>query len=207
MLTLAILCGGQSSRMGQDKALMPFLDRPLIQRVVDRLSPLASEVIISASDPAKYSYLGFPIHQDIYPDCGSLGGLYTSLVFAGNPLVAAVACDLPFANRNLFAHEVELISDSYSDVVIPLTLNGLEPLHAVYRREACLPVIKKALDAGNLKMIDWFVGMKVIEIPPSDILKFDPKGLAFWNLNTPEEFASAEEYILRLDKKKTKTHY
>jgi molybdopterin-guanine dinucleotide biosynthesis protein A len=197
MLTLAILCGGKSSRIGQEKGLLPFLGRPLIQRILNRLSLLAREVIISANDPTKYSFLGLPIHADIYPDCGSLGGLYTCMVHAKNPLVAAVACDLPFASQALLAYEISLLVKEKADAVVPRSPDGLEPLHAVYRRETCLPIIEKALDDGRYKMIGWFPEAKVIEIPHLKILEFDPDGLAFLNINTPEEFIRAEQIARR----------
>ena len=146
MISLAVLSGGNSSRMGQDKGLMPFLGRPLIQRGLERLSSFADEVFISTNQPQKYAFLGLPTHTDILPNCGSLGGLYTSLLVAKYPLVAAAACDLPFVNQGLFNHAISLLSGSDADVVIPCTSHGLEPLHAVYRRETCLPIIKKAMD-------------------------------------------------------------
>jgi molybdopterin-guanine dinucleotide biosynthesis protein A len=184
MLSLALLSGGKSGRMGQDKALMPFLGRPLILRILERLAPFADEVILTVNHPAEFAFLGLPLHTDILPDRGALGGLYTSLSLAKSPLVAVVACDLPFANLSLFEHERDVLIESEADLVIPSTSIGLEPLHAVYRRETCLPIIESALKAGNLKLIGWFKEVKAREIPPEEISRFDPHGLAFWNVNT-----------------------
>jgi molybdopterin-guanine dinucleotide biosynthesis protein A len=200
MLTLAILAGGNSQRMGQDKALMPFLGQPLIQRVLERLSPLADEVILSTNQPEKYAFLGVPTVTDLRPEHGSLGGLYTCMVYAHNPLVAAVACDLPFACPELFAYEISLLAEGEADVVVPRNMNGLEPLHAVYRRETCLPIIEKYLDEGRFKMIGWFNDAKVLEISSQSLLKFDPHGLAFLNINTTEEFLKAEQIVRRIEK-------
>jgi molybdopterin-guanine dinucleotide biosynthesis protein A len=193
MLSLALLSGGRSSRMGQDKALMPFLGRPLIQRILERLANVGEQVILSTNHPADYAFLNLPSYPDIRPDCGSLGGLYTALSAAGQPLLAAVACDMPFANPALFKYEQLLLSQSGADVVIPSTPDGLEPLHAVYRRMTCLPVIHSALENGNLKMVGWLPEVKVRIVIPDEVARFDPHGLAFWNLNTPEEFSQAEE--------------
>jgi molybdopterin-guanine dinucleotide biosynthesis protein A len=192
MLSLALLSGGRSSRMGQDKGLMPFLGRPLIQRILERLTTVGEQVILSTNHPADYAFLNLPSYQDIQPDCGSLGGLYTALNVAGQPLLAAVACDMPFANPALFKYEQLLLSQSGADVVIPSTPDGLEPLHAVYRRETCLPVIHSALEKGILKMVGWLPEVKVRIVLPEEVARFDPHGLAFWNLNTPEEFTQAE---------------
>jgi molybdopterin-guanine dinucleotide biosynthesis protein A len=193
MFSLALLSGGISGRMGQDKALMPFLGRPLILRILERLSSLADEVILSTNRPAEYAFLGLPLHPDLQPGCGALGGLYTVLTAARGPIVAVVACDMPFANPALFQYEYELISESSADVVIASTSQGLEPLHAVYRRDTCLPVIKTALEAGRLKLVDWLPQVNTRIVEPEEVARFDPDGLAFLNLNTPEEFRQAEE--------------
>jgi len=87
-----------------------------------------------------------------------------------------------------------LLSQTGVDVVIPSTPDGLEPLHAVYRRETCLPVIHSALENGNLKMTGWLPQVSVRIVLPEEVAHFDPHGLAFWNLNTPEDFRQAEEY-------------
>ena len=79
MFSLALQSGGISARMGQDKALMPFLGCPLIQRIWERLASAADEVIMSTNHPADYTFLGLPPYPVILPDCGALGGLYTSL--------------------------------------------------------------------------------------------------------------------------------
>ena len=200
MLSLALLSGGRSSRMGQDKALMPFLGHPLIQRIMERLSKVGEQVILSTNRPADYTFLDLPSFPDIKPDCGSLGGLYTALSVAGHSIIAAVACDMPFANPALFKYEWRLLCQTGADVVIPSSSNGLEPLHAVYRRDACLPAIEKSLEGGNLKMIAWLQDVSVRIVLPEEVAHFDPHGLAFWNLNTPEDFRQAEEHA-RLEEK------
>jgi molybdopterin-guanine dinucleotide biosynthesis protein A len=193
MLSLAILAGGPSSRMGQDKALMPLLGRPLIQRVLERLSRIADEVILSTNAPAEYAFLKIRTLPDMKAGQGALGGLYTILEAAKYPHVAAVACDMPFASPALFEYELELSLKNEADVVIPSTAEGLEPLHAIYRRETCLPIIRAALEAKSYKMTGWLHEANVRVVPPEVTVQFDPKGLAFKNLNTPEEFAQAEE--------------
>ena len=192
MITLAIQAGGESRRMGRDKALMPFLGRPLILRVVERLAALADEVVVTANNPADYAFLGLPLFADLEPGRGALGGLYTALHAAQHPLVAVAACDMPFASRALFEYERDLLIETGADVVIPSSAEGLEPLHAVYRRATCLPTIKDALMAGEWKLIAWFPVVQVRTLTPAETARHDPQGLAFLNLNTPEEFRQAE---------------
>ncbi len=192
MLTVAIQAGGQSTRMGEDKALKSFLGRPLIQRVVDRMMPIADEIIVTTNHPADYTFLSLRLVPDLKPGRGSLGGLYTALFSATYPVVAVVACDMPFASPSLFEAAHRLLVEEEADVVIPRSGEGYEPIHAIYRRETCIPAIESAIDAGQWKVIAWFHQVKVRTLTPEETRRYDPSGLAFWNLNTPEEFAEAE---------------
>jgi molybdopterin-guanine dinucleotide biosynthesis protein A len=197
MLTIVIQAGGESRRMGRDKALMPFLGRPLIQRVVDRLTPLADELIVTTNRPEDYRFLDLPLFPDLKPGRGALGGLYTALSSATCEAVAVVACDMPFASTLLLEAASRLLVEQEVDVVIPDSGGGLEPLHAVYRRETCLPAIESAIEADKWRLISWFPQVKVHTIQPDELKTYDPSGLAFWNLNTPEEFTEAEETAKR----------
>ena len=193
VITVAIQAGGASSRMGQDKALLPFLGKPLILRIVQRISPIANEIIITTNFPANYTFLGLPLYPDVLPGRGALGGLYTAMVFAQFPLVAVVACDMPFVNPSLLAALCDRLEETNADVVLPQTDHGLEPLHAVYRRETCLPVVKAALDRGEWRLISWLSSVKFTKFSLDEVRLYDPDGMAFRNLNTLEEFQEAEE--------------
>jgi molybdopterin-guanine dinucleotide biosynthesis protein A len=185
MLTVAIQAGGQSSRMGEDKALKLFLGRPLIERVIGRLMPIADEMIVTTNRPAEYGFLNVRLVQDIKPGRGALGGLYTAVASAMHPFVAVAACDMPFASANFFESASRLMVQEEADVIIVKTEQGYEPLHALYRRATCLPAIEAAIDADQWKVTSWFSQVKVHEV-----MDFDP--VCFWNLNTPEEFVKAE---------------
>lgn len=202
MLTVCIQAGGQSSRMGEDKALKPFLGRPLIQRVVERLAPIADEVIVTTNRPDDYRFLDLRLVSDLKPGRGALGGLYTAIAASSRSMVAVVACDMPFASATLLRAASRILVEEDVDVVIPgaapraeqagKSVEGYEPLHAVYRRETCLPAIEAAIDADQWKVIAWFPQVKVRVLTPDEIKEYDPSGLAFWNVNTPEEFSKAE---------------
>ena len=189
--------------MGEDKALKTFLERPLIQRVAERLSSIADEMIVTTNRPEAYAFLNLPLFPDLKPGRGALGGLYTAIASAKHPTVAVVACDMPFASPQLLEAAGKLLVELNVDVVIPGGATqaeragklgaGYEPLHAVYRRETCLPAIEAAMDADQWKVIAWFPQVKVHVLTPEDVKPYDPSGLAFWNMNTPEEFARAEE--------------
>jgi len=198
MLTVAIQAGGQSSRMGEDKALKTFLGRPLIQRVIERVTPIADEVIVTTNRPEDYSFLNLPLFSDLKPGRGALGGLYTAIASASHPIVAVVACDMPFASATLIETASKLLvhAEREVDVVIAKGEEGYEPLHAVYRRKTCLPAIESAIDADQWKVIAWFPQVKVRVLTPEELKESDPAGLAFWNVNTPEEFAKAEQLAI-----------
>ena len=193
MLTIVVQAGGQSSRMGEDKALKTFLGRPLIQRVVDRLTSIADEIIVTTNRPDDYSFLDLRLIPDLKPGRGALGGLYTAIASATHPIVAVVACDMPFASARLIETATKLLVENEADVVIAKGEEGYEPLHAVYRRDTCLPAIESAIEDDQWKVIAWFPHVKVRVLTSDEIKVADPDGLAFWNVNTPEEFAKAEE--------------
>jgi molybdopterin-guanine dinucleotide biosynthesis protein A len=79
-----------------------------------------------------------------------------------------------------------------ADVVIAKGNEGYEPLHAVYRRETCLPAIEAAIAADLWRVVAWFPQVRVRVLTSDEIERYDPKHLAFWNVNTPAEFAEAE---------------
>lgn len=199
MLTVVIQAGGMSSRMGEDKALKPFLGRPLIQHVIERLMPIADELIVTTNRPTEYEFLDLRLVPDLKPGRGALGGLYTAIASAASPLVAVVACDMPFASPMLFEGALKLMVEEAADVVIAQTDEGYEPLHALYRRETCLPAIESAIDADQWKVISWFPQVKVRMLTSDEVRSFDPSGLCFWNLNTPEEFIEAEQRARLID--------
>ena len=182
-----------SSRMGEDKALKPFLGRPLIQRVIDRVAPIADEIIVTTNRPAEYEFLNLRLIPDLKPGRGALGGLYTAIASATSPLVAVVACDMPFVGTMFIEGARRLLVKEEADVVVAKTEEGYEPFHALYRRETCLPIIESAIDADQWKVIAWFPQVKVRTLTPDEVKLFDPSGLCFWNLNTPEEFMEAEK--------------
>ena len=100
-VTGVILAGGKSSRMGQNKALMPLGDQRLIDRVVAVLHEVFANLLMVTNSPEVYADLDLPIVADIYPDKGSLGGIYSAIYHAPTPYCLVVACDMPFLNAAL----------------------------------------------------------------------------------------------------------
>ena len=200
MISIVIQAGGRSSRMGQDKALMPFLGRPLIERQVELLSRLAGELLVITNRPEAYTFLGLPLFPDLLPGTGPLGGLYTALSVASRPLVAVIACDMPFVSADLLRAQRDLLERESVDVVIPRSPEGLEPLHALHSKDTCLAAVRAALDAGERKVIAWLPAVRSRVMSQEEVAQVDPQFRSFVNVNSPEEFRQAEDLARKLAK-------
>ncbi|NOQ39417.1 MAG: NTP transferase domain-containing protein [Anaerolineales bacterium] len=199
MITIVLQAGGKSIRMGKDKALLPFLGIPLIKRLRDRFSDMGDELLVITNDFSGYQDLAVPLYKDTIPDRGALGGLYTALSISKNPLVGLIAADLPFASPALLAHLIEIILSSGAEAAIPSTERGLEPLHAVYRRDTSLPLVKEAIDQNLWRMNSWFDQAEILILTPEETRRVSSSKHTFLNLNTPEDLQKAEKLALNLD--------
>jgi molybdopterin-guanine dinucleotide biosynthesis protein A len=199
MFSVIIQAGGKSSRMGTDKLFIPFRGQVLIQWVIGRLANLTDDLVIISNQPEKLKYLHQTVYPDIIPNVGPLAGLYTGLKYARYDSVAMVACDMPYVNFSLLKEEVRLLDEMQVDVVIPAPGGKTEPLHAAYRRETCLPVIEAGIGSGMRRLIEWHPLVRVHTMEDSEIHKYDPAGLAFMNINNPEDALLAEQVDLEDD--------
>jgi molybdopterin-guanine dinucleotide biosynthesis protein A len=192
MISIILQAGGKSTRMGTDKAIMPFLGKPLIHRLRDRFLELGSELLVITNNQTGYDDLDIPIYRDLIPDRGALGGLLTALSIASQPYVGLIAADMPFADPDLFSYQLEVISKDDWDAILPSTSNGIEPFHALYRVETCLPLVKKAIDDDLWKMVSWHDQAQIKILDPELTRKITRSKHTFFNLNTPEDFQLAE---------------
>lgn len=197
MLTTVLQAGGASTRMGQDKALMSFLGIPLIERLRDRFLTLNSEIKIICNDFSAYGYLELPLFRDVLPGKGALGGLLTALTISETPYVGLIAADMPFASPQLLALLLDQIQLSGDDAAIPSSHGGLEPYHAVYRREICLPLVKDAIEQDLWRMRSWFDQARINILDPEETAGITGNPYTFLNLNTPQEFSEAEDLALK----------
>ena len=180
--------------MGRDKAFVDLAGKALIEHVIERSANLGqAETILITNKPAQYAHLGLPMHRDILPNKGSLGGIYTALVQAGSPEVLVLACDMPFVNTDLLRYMVDQISADI-DIIVPTVDGYPQGLHAIYRR-TCIEPITEQLAADRLKIIRFYDRMRVRYLDETDYAVFDPQGRSFANLNTPEELANAEQLL------------
>ncbi len=215
-----ILAGGQSRRMGRDKAFIEFEGKPLIQRVLERVQPLCAETIIVANDAAAYARFDLRVVPDIYPGKGSLGGIFSGLSAARETHALAVACDMPFLNGDLLRYLISLAP--LFDVVIPRAPDAsgktprgargdavrahprseqpiakesnLHPLHAIYSKN-CLAAMQARIHAEDLRMVGFFDKVRVRMVSEEEVDRFDAEHWSFFNMNTPEDWELARSIV------------
>jgi molybdopterin-guanine dinucleotide biosynthesis protein A len=200
-ISIAVLAGGQSRRMGRDKALLRVGSRTLLEVVAERVRPFGDDLFVVATARAAYEALGFRVVPDLHPGSGSLGGIYTALSAARCERCLVVGCDMPFLNPELLAYMCQLPFDY--DALVPV-LGGarsdqgndrtFETLHAIYARTV-LPAIERRIEAGILKIADLIGDINTREIDEATVRRFDPELRSFFNANTPDDFAFVERIL------------
>ncbi len=180
-----ILAGGKNSRMGTNKAFLEICGTRLMDRILQIYRQLFPEIIIVTNDPVSYlEFSDASVVTDIYKGKGPLGGIYTGLFYAKYHYAFACPCDMPSLSRDFIACMMGLAG--HHDVVVPEVPGGYQALHAIYSR-SCLPSIKRLLLMDKLKVTGFYRDMRVLAIKDEQIRPFDPDGLLFQNLNTPED--------------------
>ncbi|MBI1999904.1 MAG: molybdenum cofactor guanylyltransferase [candidate division NC10 bacterium] len=187
-MSAAILAGGRSTRMGTNKALLPFDGVRIIDGLLRKLRPLFPEVLVIANDRDVYADLGVPVFPDRIPEKGSLGGIYTAVFHSTFPQTFCIACDMPLANPAVIAYLRDRASGY--DVVVPRTADGYQPLHAVYGK-ACLPHMEAMIRADRLKIDRLFPVVRVRTVAEEELRPLDPSLRGFINVNTREELETA----------------
>ncbi|HEY8807284.1 MAG TPA: molybdenum cofactor guanylyltransferase [Candidatus Limnocylindria bacterium] len=186
-VSAAIMAGGKSTRMGQDKAWIELDGEPLVARVAGVLAQVADEVIVVANDP-RYESLGLRVVRDRWPAGGALGGIATGVGAATHDTVLVAACDMPFLSAEVWRILLGHIGEA--DVVIPKIGGEYETLHALYSK-ACVPHMARSIAENRLRVISFFEAVRVLAVEEPELRAVDPTLRAFTNVNTPEELAGA----------------
>ena len=171
--------------MGHNKALLQFDGRPMIEVVTERLRSVASEIIIVADDVERYRVIGDRCVPDVYPRVGTLGGIHAGLNAAAHQYALVVACDMPFLDPAVLRWFVE--EPRPADLVVLKHDEGVEPLHALYRK-TCLPAIESTILSGERCAFAFYGQIDVCYVSPSEISHLDPDLRSFRNLNTPSDW-------------------
>jgi molybdenum cofactor guanylyltransferase len=186
-----LLAGGQSSRMGRDKALLMLGGEPLVVRGIRKLSEVCAEVAIAGGTEALAEF--GRVIPDERPGCGPLGGIVSALEQSSYEWNLFLPVDAPFVPIPALKAML-LVAGQFSGVCVMARVQGeLQPLCAVYSSRA-VEVLKRELAAGR-----WKVTKAIEAAGAVKVVDFDDAGW-FANLNTPEEFAAAEDRLDALDK-------
>jgi molybdenum cofactor guanylyltransferase len=183
-MTGVILCGGESSRMGQNKAFIEIHGKRIIDRTVHLFEELFDDVILVTNSPLDYRDLNVRIVTDLVPRKGSLGGIYTGLFFSSSPQAFFVGCDMPFLGRKVIRLFLDLAEEA--DIVVFRSEQRWEPLHAIYSRK-CIKPIERLMARGDLQIIKAYKGMKVREVTREELESVDPEMRSLININTPDD--------------------
>lgn len=183
-LTGLVLAGGASTRMGTDKAWLVLDGRPLIRRAVDVLGEICGQVLVASGDGRRLAAVGVRQVADAVRDAGPLAGVLAGLEVSGNPLVAVVAVDMPFASPAVLALLAGVAATSSHAVVAPVTAGRLQPLHAVWATSG-IPALRQRLRAGQRSVTAAAVAVGVHRVGEQEWRFADPSGRFAHNLNHP----------------------
>lgn len=184
-MTLAILAGGKSSRMGKNKALLKYKDKSFIENIIKSGNKF-KEILIISNDRKEYEKFNFKIIEDIYKDKGPIGGIHTALINSKFNKVLCVACDMPLLSEETLIRLSE--EEGENEVIIPKIKGRLQPLCGVYTK-ALAYKIEENIKKDKIKLIDNIKDFN-FKIVDEDILKEED----FININTPIDYKELEGF-------------
>ena len=187
-----ILVGGQSRRMGRDKADLPLHGQTLPARIAEALSGVASRVFLVGARK-EHPELNLRNVPDVHEAWGALGGIHAALTESKTDWIVVVACDLPFVTRELFEKLTRLISDVV-DAIVPLQADGRpQPVCALYRRDTCLPEIERLIVAGEHSPRALLRNVRTRFVEFAEVSDLPHAHRFFFNVNTPADYAEANQ--------------
>jgi molybdenum cofactor guanylyltransferase len=180
-ITGIILAGGQSSRMGTDKAMLQIDEKTLMERAIEICKPICHEILISSNKP-KHENFGFTVIPDEINNCGPIGGIYSCLNKSETDWNLMISVDSVFVPTDFIKF---LISKTgVVDAVVPIHKNGKEPLIALYHKN-CLTVIQEKLDLKDYKLHHLLDSLHTRFVDVDAWIKKYPE--IFRNFNRPED--------------------
>lgn len=191
-LTVFVLAGGKSSRMGADKALLELAGQTLLQHTLELARAVSEDVrIVGAHE--KFGEFA-PVVEDKYSNRGPLGGIHAALASTSSEFNLVVAVDLPFLEKRFLQHLVTEALASDAVVTLARAAGGLQPLCAVYRRDFAV-LAEQALAAGRNKIDTLFAKTSVRIMEEDELARFAFSPAMFDNLNTQEEWERARQRL------------
>ena len=178
-----ILAGGQASRMGgKDKGLIELNQKPLIEHVIERLSPQTPRILINANrNHDAYRAFGFVFSDQFKDFPGPMGGIHAGLVHAETDWVGFVPCDSPRINTDLVERFCNAVKED-TDILVAHDGDHQQPVFTLYHKRV-LPKLTAFLERGDRKIILLYKECN------TSYVDFSDSPYCFVNLNTPEELA------------------
>jgi molybdopterin-guanine dinucleotide biosynthesis protein A len=200
-----ILAGGESRRMGTEKARLVLDGQSFVERIGRELSSVTSSIKVVGDkvSPAEIKlHVNPPIDiqaaPDIYPQWGALGGVHAALSACSDSWALVVACDFPFVTRELFARLASLCGDF--EAVAPIQLDGIpQPLCSLYRVEPCLRVAERLIKSGERKPITLLQSVRTRWVLFNELSHLKGADCFFDNINTPEDYVRVKKKGLGID--------
>lgn len=188
-VSCVILAGGQSKRMGTDKAFLILKDKTFLQIITQKLSRKCDEIILSVNkDEEMYRQhlkgINFKVVKDLQPYEGPLHAISSVADFIKNEYVFIATCDTPLLNENLIDFYLEKIQNY--DAVIPMVNNKIQPLNTLYKKNAVLK--SKNLYGKTKSLIGWIENLNVLYLNQEEIEKIDSQLLSYYSVNTPQDY-------------------
>jgi molybdopterin-guanine dinucleotide biosynthesis protein A len=185
-ISVIVLAGGESRRMGANKALLPVDEQEtLVGRVVANLRALSDDIILVSNSPELYADLDVRHASDRFQGAGPLAGLHAGLQTARHEWSFVAACDMPLVDHRLV--RFMMVNAAGYDAVVPRVGDAVEPLHALYSR-TCLPAIEARLQSEQRRVVSFYPDVRVRYVDEREIVIFDRTGRTFSNANTPEDW-------------------
>ena len=198
--SVAILAGGQSRRMGQNKALLKGGDVITLQRVINVVKVLTDDLFLVTNTPEVYRTFRLPMTPDLVPNKAALGGIYTAISQARYEWSLVLACDMPLLNPKVITFLAGYLNGV--DVVCPRVESHPEALHTFYKK-TCLPPIKSRITANKLKIIGFFDQVAVQYVGQAALTRISPNFNFLLNMNTPEDLALVRRLVETNEGEKT----
>ena len=190
-ITGIILAGGQSLRMGFNKAEAEMHGESMLIRMIDKLKEVTPNIVVS-SGTISYPNISLPQIADEYPQCGPLGGIYSVLKVSNTSLNLVVSCDIPLVSISLLKYIVASAAGNDSLITVPVDNDGqIQMTCAVYRKEV-LPFLEQQMLTKVYKMKNLLdlVSVEYINISSEHPLFHE---YAFMNVNKPSTLEEARK--------------
>ena len=188
-ITGIILCGGESSRMQTNKALLKLGDKTVIEIVAEKLKSIFNEVLISANDSKEYDFLKLPVVNDIFIGKGPLAGIHSALKYSSTENNFIISCDMPLISIELINYLINLNSEK--SILLPKSNGRIQQLCGIYSQsviEEIENIFKLSEKNKNIKgSIYELLERVIVEFIDIDDLNFYNKNI-FLNMNSPEDY-------------------